>query len=149
MTSTELALCTSAPTTGFSFPIMDNAIAIKFSVIEKVMFSLIVVIIRLESATRCESSRTSSSTSAISAASTAISLPTPPIAMPTSAFLSVGASFTPSPIMQTGEPFVLICSLQFFHSQTQDYPILDLFFASQFEKAFLDYPSMYLGSAEL
>ena len=86
MTSTELALCTSAPTTGFSFPIMDNAIAIKFSVIEKVMFSLIVVIIRLESATRCESSRTSSSTSAISAASTAISLPTPPIAMPTSAF---------------------------------------------------------------
>lgn len=45
-----------------------------------------------------------SSTSAISAASTAMSLPTPPIAMPTSAALSAGASFTPSPIMQTLSP---------------------------------------------
>ena len=79
--------------------------AMKLSVMEKVMLSLMVVIIRLERATRCGSSFTSSSTSAISAASTAISLPTPPMAMPTSAFVSAGASFTPSPIMQTGMPF--------------------------------------------
>ena len=65
---------------------------------------VMVRIMRLESAMRCGSSLTSSSTSAISAPSTAMSLPTPPIAMPTSAALSAGASFTPSPIMQTLSP---------------------------------------------
>ena len=105
MTSAEPALWTSAPTTGSSVPMMASAMAMKLSVMEKVKLSLMVVIIRLERATRCGSSFTSSSTSAISAASTAISRPTPPMEMPTSAFLSAGASFAPSPIMQTGMPF--------------------------------------------
>ena len=77
----------------------------KFRVIEKVIFNLMVTIICLDSATRCGSSFTSSSTNAMSAASTAISLPTPPIAIPTSAFFSAGASLMPSPIMHTGIPF--------------------------------------------
>ena len=105
MTSTEPALWTSAPTTGLSVPAMARKMARKFSPIEKVRFMRMVVIIRRDSAIRCGSSFTSSSTSAISAASTAISRPTPPMEMPTSAFLSAGASFAPSPIMQTGMPF--------------------------------------------
>lgn len=76
---------TGAPTTGFSVPVMASTMAMKLSVSENVILSLMVRIMRLESAMRCGSSVTSSSTSAISAASTAMSLPTPPIAMPTSA----------------------------------------------------------------
>ena len=71
MTSTLPALWTSAPTTWFSVPVM----AMKLSVSENVILSLMVRIMRLESAMRCGSSVTSSSTSAISAASTAMSLP--------------------------------------------------------------------------
>ena len=52
ITSTEPALCTRAPTMGFRIPVMASTIAIKFKVIEKVMFSLMVVIIRLERAIR-------------------------------------------------------------------------------------------------
>lgn len=75
MTSTLPALWTSAPTTGFSVPVMASTMAMKLSVSENVILSLMVRIMRLESAMRCGSSVTSSSTSAISAASTAMSLP--------------------------------------------------------------------------
>lgn len=40
----------SAPTTGLSVPVMARIIAIKLSVMENVILSLIVVIIRFESA---------------------------------------------------------------------------------------------------
>ena len=36
MTSTDPALCTSAPTTGFRVPLMAKTMAAKFSAIEKV-----------------------------------------------------------------------------------------------------------------
>ena len=75
MTSTLPALWTSAPTTGFSVPVMASTMAMKLSVSKNVILSLMVRIMRLESAMRCGSSVTSSSTSAISAASTAMSLP--------------------------------------------------------------------------
>ncbi len=52
MTKTEPALCTSAPTTGFSAPKIASTMARKFSAIEKVIFSLMVVIIRLDKAIR-------------------------------------------------------------------------------------------------
>lgn len=92
ITNTEPALWTRAPTMGFRIPVMARTIAIKFKVIEKVMFSLMVVIMRLERAMRWGSSFTSSSTRAMSAASTAMSLPTPPMAIPTSARFRAGAS---------------------------------------------------------
>ena len=75
MTSMLPALWTSAPTTGFSVPVMASTMAMKLSVSENVILSLMVRIMRLESAMRCGRSLTSSSTSAISAASTAMSLP--------------------------------------------------------------------------
>ena len=104
ITSTEPALCTNAPTTGSSTPVIASTIATKLSVSENVRLSFIVPIIRFASAVRCGSSRISSLTRAMSAASTAMSLPTPPIAMPTVAHLSAGASFIPSPIMHTPCP---------------------------------------------
>ena len=52
ITSTEPALCTSAPTIGFRIPVIANTMAMKFNVMEKVIFNLIVVIIRLERAIR-------------------------------------------------------------------------------------------------
>ena len=52
ITSTDPALCTSAPTTGFSVPLMASTIAKKFSAMEKLMLHLMVVIIRLDRATR-------------------------------------------------------------------------------------------------
>ena len=88
MTSTEPALWTSAPITGPRSPVMARAMARKLRPMENVRFTLMVVIIRLESDSRWGSSRISSSTRAISAASTAMSLPIPPMAMPTSAILS-------------------------------------------------------------
>ena len=48
ITNTEPALWTRAPTMGFRIPVMARTIAIKFKVIEKVMFSLMVVIISLK-----------------------------------------------------------------------------------------------------
>src|SRR5918997_1771009 len=45
-----------------------------------------------------------SSVSVIAAASLETSVPVMPIAMPMSAFLSAGASFTPSPVMATTSP---------------------------------------------
>ncbi len=75
MTSTLPALWISAPTTGFSVPVMASTMTMKLSVSENVILSLMVRIMRLESAMRCGSALTSSSTSAISAASTAMSLP--------------------------------------------------------------------------
>ena len=105
MTRTEPALCTNAPTTGLNIPVIARVMAAKFRIIEKVRFHLIVVIILFESESKWGSSPTLSSTSAMSAASTAISLPIPPIAIPTSAIFNAGASFTPSPIMQTDFPF--------------------------------------------
>lgn len=77
MTSTLPALWTSAPTTGFSVPVMASTMAMKLSVSKNVILSLMVRIMRLESAMRCGSSVTLSSTSAISAVSTAMSLSTP------------------------------------------------------------------------
>ena len=50
ITSTEPALCTRAPTTGFNAPII--AMAINFKVIEKIMLSLMVVIMCLDSDVR-------------------------------------------------------------------------------------------------
>ena len=52
ITSTDPALCTSAPTTGFSVPLMASTMAKKFSAMEKLMLHLMVVIIRLDRATR-------------------------------------------------------------------------------------------------
>src|SRR5699024_4039594 len=77
MTSTDPALWTRAPTTGFKVPLIARTMATKFSAMEKVMLTLMVVIIRLDRAMRWGSSFTSSSTRAMSAASTAMSLPTP------------------------------------------------------------------------
>lgn len=105
ITNTDPALCTSAPATGFKIPRIASVIARKFNPMEKLILHLIVIIIRLDHATRCGNSLTSSSTSAISAASTAMSLPTPPMAIPTSARFRAGASLTPSPIMQTASSF--------------------------------------------
>ena len=48
ITSTEPALCTNAPTTGFKIPVIASAMARQFSPIEKLKFSFIVVIIRLD-----------------------------------------------------------------------------------------------------
>lgn len=48
ITNTDPALCTSAPTTGFNFPVIASVIARKFSAMEKVILILIVVIMRLE-----------------------------------------------------------------------------------------------------
>ena len=101
ITSTEPALCTNAPMTGSRVPVIARMIAMKLSPMENDILIFIVVIIRLESASKCGNSFTSSSTRAMSAASTAISLPTPPIAMPTSAAFKAGASLIPSPIIQT------------------------------------------------
>ena len=53
MTSTLPALWTSAPTTGFSVPVMASTMAMKLSVSENVILSLMVRIMRLESAMRC------------------------------------------------------------------------------------------------
>ena len=52
ITSTDPALWTRAPTTGFRIPVMARIIAIKFKVIEKVRLHFIVVIILLERDTR-------------------------------------------------------------------------------------------------
>ena len=52
MTSTEPALCTSAPKTGLRMPSIARMIAMKFKIIEKLMFTLMVVSMRLESAMR-------------------------------------------------------------------------------------------------
>ena len=48
ITSTEPALWTSAPTTGFRIPVIASTMARKFSPIEKLKLSFIVVIIRLD-----------------------------------------------------------------------------------------------------
>lgn len=52
ITNTDPALCTSAPTTGFNFPVIASVIASviarKFSAMEKVILTLMVVIMRLE-----------------------------------------------------------------------------------------------------
>lgn len=48
ITNTDPALCTSAPTTGFNFPVIASVIARKFSAMEKVILTLMVVIMRLE-----------------------------------------------------------------------------------------------------
>ena len=101
MTSTEPALWTSAPTTGFKMPVIAKTIAMKFRAMENVKLHLMVTIMRFARRKRWGSSLMSSLTSAMSAASTAMSLPTPPMAMPTYAFFSAGASLMPSPIMQT------------------------------------------------
>ena len=101
MTTTDPALCTNAPTTGFNIPVMANKIARKLRPKEKIKLHLMVIIILFDNEIKCGNSLMSSSTRTISAASTAISLPIPPIAIPTFAFLSAGASFTPSPIIQT------------------------------------------------
>ena len=85
----------------------------KFSPIEKLKFSFIVVIIRLDRDIKWGSSLTSSFTNTISAASTAISLPIPPIAIPTVAFFSAGASLIPSPIIQTACLFSWYFSISF------------------------------------
>ena len=63
--------------TGSSLPVIARAMATKLRVIENVMLSFMVVIMRFDRAIRWGSSRTSSSTRAISAASTAMSLPMP------------------------------------------------------------------------
>ena len=86
MTTTEPALCTSAPMTGLSEPIMARMMAAKFRPMEKIRLTLMVRIIRRDRAIRWGSTAMSSRTRAMSAASTAMSLPTPPMAMPTSAF---------------------------------------------------------------
>lgn len=67
ITSTEPALWTRAPTTGFKVPVIASVMARKLSAIKKAILHLIVVIIRRERAIRCGSSFTSSSTSAMSA----------------------------------------------------------------------------------
>ena len=72
-----------------------------------------VIIILFDNEIKCGNSLMSSSTRTISAASTAISLPISPIAIPTFAFLSAGASFTPSPIIQTASLWFWYSSIQF------------------------------------
>lgn len=52
ITSTDPALCTNAPTTGFRIPDMARRIATTFSVMENVRFNFIVLIILRESASR-------------------------------------------------------------------------------------------------
>ena len=52
MTSTEPALCTRAPTTGFSVPLIARTMAMKFNTMEKVMLHLMVAIIRFDRAIR-------------------------------------------------------------------------------------------------
>lgn len=52
ITRTEPALCTRAPTTGFKIPVIARAIAAKFKIIEKLIFNLIVVIIRFDRANK-------------------------------------------------------------------------------------------------
>ena len=74
MTSTEPALCTSAPTTGLRTPVIASTMAAKLSAMEKVMFRRMVRIMRFDRRRRCGISRMSSLTKAMSAASTAISL---------------------------------------------------------------------------
>ena len=111
MTSTEPALCTSAPTTGSSAPVIASTMAAKLSAMEKVMFRRMVRIMRFARRRRCGISRMSSLTKAMSAASTAMSLPTPPMATPTWARLSAGASLTPSPIMQICLPDCWLTSI--------------------------------------
>ena len=83
MTTTDPALCTRAPTTGFRMPVMANRMAKKFSPMEKLRLHWMTTIIRFASRSRWGTSRMSSLTRAISAASTAMSLPMPPMAMPT------------------------------------------------------------------
>lgn len=56
ITTTEPALCTSAPTTGFRIPAMARTIARRFNPMEKLRLHLIVIIIRLDKAIRCGSS---------------------------------------------------------------------------------------------
>ena len=46
ITNTDPQLCTNAPTTGFSTPVIAKIMAIKFRPMEKLIFTLMVVIIR-------------------------------------------------------------------------------------------------------
>ena len=111
MTSTEPALCTSAPTTGLRTPVIASTMAAKVErhgeghvqadgahhalcQAQKVRYLADVVVDQ-----------------AMSAASTAMSLPTPPMATPTWARLSAGASLTPSPIMHTCLPACWLASI--------------------------------------
>ena len=68
------------------------------------MFSLMMVIMRCETAITWGSAAVSLRTNAMSAASMALLLPAPPMAMPAVARLRVGASLMPSPTMRTGAP---------------------------------------------
>ena len=47
MTTTDPALCTNAPTTGFNIPVMANKIARKLRPKEKIKLHLMVIIILL------------------------------------------------------------------------------------------------------
>lgn len=49
MTTTDPALCTNAPTTGFNIPVIANKIARKLSPKEKIKLHLIVIIILFDS----------------------------------------------------------------------------------------------------
>ena len=81
--------------------ISDSTIAAKLMHIDKVMLTLMVLTVALDSRFRYGIFERSSLIRAISAASMAISLPILPIAALTSAVLSAGASLIPSPIIQT------------------------------------------------
>ena len=96
MTSTEPALCTSAPTTGSSAPVIASTMAAKLSAMEKVMFRRMVAHHALCQAQKVRYLADVVVDQSVSAASTAMSLPTPPMATPTWARLSAGASLTPS-----------------------------------------------------
>lgn len=63
MTNTEPALCTSAPTTGLSTPVIARAMAIKFRVMEKVRLHRMISIMRRASRSRWGSSRLPAATS--------------------------------------------------------------------------------------
>ncbi len=78
ITSTDPALWTRAPTTGFRIPVIASMMAAKFKVMENARLHLIVIIIFLDRETRCGSSLMSSFTRAMSAASTAIHFPLRP-----------------------------------------------------------------------
>ena len=86
------------------------------------MFALIVNKVEFESFLRYGIFPMSSPKSAMSAASIATSLPTDPIATLTSAVLSAGASFTPSPIIQTFLPSLLSFSIQSSFSWGSKFP---------------------------
>lgn len=90
ITKQEPALCTSAPVAGVSTFRRDSAIATKLMHIDRVMLTLIVLTVALDSRFKYGIFDMSSLIRATSAASAAMSLPMLPIAIPTLAVFSAG-----------------------------------------------------------